>query len=386
MIALCLPALFTALALNLAHQDLLHWSPLLPYEEGRLLLKRAIYWGERGGTRWLEHGHGQRAHQLLSQMQSEAWSGRFRSWSAFETGQQLEAQGQIEAAIIAYQDAVKQTELRVPALYAIYRLMHTSDMVAAEEYLYHLTALDPAVQVHWIANDQYQLLGFDLDEWSVAWHDAHIPIVLYWQSSAIVDTPQQWTAGNWTYIQVGERLYQIGTVRNLLPNGGFEQDLSTLAALPMGYKNTRDSRLRESSEIAVFLRQHHSLLVDQRNNYLSQVTAMNSPPEQANGFSAPRVPVEANTLYLLSGWMRTVGECEGYLAGIWEKDKIEFLYWEIADWSSTLDWQQYAEVSMSPPEVDRFRFVAVQRGASRTLFDDLLFCRLDPPNLDNVGN
>lgn len=381
-----MPVLSSGLSLNLAHRDLSHWTPVLPDDQGRHLLERAVDLGEGAGPRWFARGHGQRACGLLAQMQSQAWVDRSRGWEAFETGQQLEAQGQIDAAVAAYEEAVSQIQLRVLSLHAIYRLLETSDPTGAEHHLQRLGALEPAVQARWSVNDHYQLLGFDLDEWSIAWDGAHILITLYWQVRLSVEGSRQWGAEDWQYIQVGDRVYQIGTVNNLLPNGGFEQDLSTVAALPTGYVNIRDSRLRETGEIADFLRQYHSLLQDLRDGDVSQVAAMTAPPEVANGFSAPRVPVEEGTLYLLSGWMRTTGDSEGYLAGVWEKGKTELEYWRIADWSSHSSWRQYTAVAVPPREAGRFRFVALQRGTGNALFDEVLFCELRQPDLRSAGD
>lgn len=387
LIVIRMPALTSALALNLAHCDLLHWLPLLTYGEGKDLLERSIELGACAGSKWFEHGHGHRARELLAQMESRSWYERSRRWRAFETGRQLEIQGDIEAATMAYQESADQIELRVLSFFAMYRLMQqASDPIMAEEYLHHLTTLKPATQVHWAESDQYKLLGFDFDEWSIAWNGNHIPITLYWQLSESTDEPRQWRIDDWQYIQVQDRLYQIGEVSNLLPNGGFEQDLSTIAALPIGYRNIRDYRLRETFQIADYLHQYHGLIGDYRADYFSQVATMTSPPGQTNGFSAPRVPVEENGLYLLSGWMRTTGESEGYLAGVWEKDGIEFQYWKIADWSSPSSWQQYAEVMKPPSKTNRLRFIALQRGAGMVLFDDIFLCRFYPPNFEDIGN
>jgi hypothetical protein len=381
LIVLRVPTLASTLALNLAHRDLLYWSPLLPYEEGKCLLERVIDLGERAGPRWLEYGHDQRARERLAQMESESWYGRSQRWVAFETGRRLEAQGDAEAAIMAYQEAADQTELRAPSFYAIYRLTRTSDSRVAEGYLHRLTALVPAVQVHRTGNDQYQLLGLDLDEWSIAWDGAHIPMTLYWQTSTSVDTPRQWNVGGWQYIQVRDRLYQIGVVSNLLPNGGFEQDLSTMAALPMGYHNTRDFRLRQTGEITDFLRQYHNLLQNWRNGYPNHVAAMTAPSEKINGFSTSRVPIDDDALYLFSGWMRTTGESEGYLGGVWERDKTEIIYWKIAKWSSQTTWRRYASVANVPDEATEFKFMALRRGIGTVLFDDVLFCEIPLPDL-----
>jgi hypothetical protein len=256
----------------------------------------------------------------------------------------------------------------------------------AEEHLHRLTALVPAVQVHRTGNDQYQLLGLDLDEWSIAWDGAHIPMTLYWQTSTCVDSPRQWNVGGWQYIQVRDRLYQIGVVSNLLPNGGFEQDLSTMAALPMGYHNIRDFRLRETGEITDFLRQYHNLLQNWRNGYPNQVAAMTAPSEKINGFSTSRVPIDDDALYLFSGWMRTTGESEGYLGGVWERDKIEIKYWKIARWSSQTTWRRYASVATAPDEATEFKFMALRRGIGTVLFDDVLFCDIPLPDLRADGD
>lgn len=372
-----IPWLSSALMLNLAHRDLLHWSPLLPYSEGKYLLERAVDLGGRAGPRWGEHGHGQRARQILTQMESDAWYDRFQRWQAFEMGQQLESQGHIEAAFVAYQEAASQTELRAVSFYALYRLTRASDPEKSDEYLYRLVALEPATHVHWAESDQYELLGFDLDEWSVSWNGDHIPITFYWQLSISVDRPKRWYVNDWQYIQVQDRLYQVGTISNLLPNGGFEQDASVISALPMGYRNVRDCHLREAGEIINFLRQHHSLLQAQRNGYLSQVAAITGPLERHNGFST-RVLVDEDALYMLSGWMLTIGESEGYLGGVWEKGQVELQYWNVANWSSQTSWRQYSAIGLFPAEASKFRFLALQRGAGMVLFDNVLFCKIYP--------
>lgn len=376
-----LPALSAAVSLNLAHLNLMHWSPFMPDEMGERLLERAVILGENAGPSWFLHGHGQRARMLLAQMQSADWIGRSRCWQAFVQGQQFETQGQLEAAISVYQEAVTCVELRVQSLYALYRLSRGLDLITAEEHLNHLAILSPMISTPGTFDEQYQLLGFDLDLWNVAWNGSYIPITVYWQVSTPVDAVRQWEVSNWQYIQVWDRLYQIGRTANLLPNGGFEQDLSSIAALPLGYQHIRDSHLRERSEIVDFLHQYHGLTHDWRGADVSQVVAVTGRHEQTTGFSTASIPVETGALYLLSGEMRTTDLSEGYLGGVWASGKTELRYWKVANWASTSFWRQYAAVMAAPEPAAEFRFMALQRGAGAALFDNVLFCKLALPDL-----
>lgn len=119
---------------------------------------------------------------------------------------------------------------------------------------------------------------------------------------------------------------------------------------------------------------------------MSWVAAMIGSLDKANGFSALRVSVNGDNLYLLAGWMRKTGDSKGYLGGVWEKDKTELQYWKIADWSSRAYWRLYAAVLGPPQEADNFRFMALQRGIGMILFDNMLFCQIHPSDFDNVGN
>jgi tetratricopeptide (TPR) repeat protein len=368
------------LALNLAHRDLLRWSPLLPYEESKRLLESAIESGEKAGHRWLEHGHGQRADSLLAQMQSDMWRVRFQRWQSFEMGQQLEAQGRIDAAIKAYRDAADQTELRVASLYAIYHLTQISDPVTAREYLHHLITLKPATQVHWAESD-YKLLGFDLDEWSVAWNGNHIPITLYWQLSEGTDVPRQWRIDDWQYIQVGDRLYQIGEVSNLLPNGGFERDLSAIAALPMGYWSIRHGRFAQSGDTSIF-RKHHWLGYAEREGQITQVAIVRNITGE-HGFVTP-ITIKDVELYLFGGWVRSTDDSEVYLGGAWEKNYERLSAWKMLDWSKHTKWHYYASVTRAPEGADSFDFRALNRGNGISIFDNVLFCHLSLPDKFNI--
>jgi hypothetical protein len=370
-----------AARLNLAHVMLLRWASQPPGLGSERSLIRSVGWGTRAGADWERHGHGERAAVLLARLQSDGWRERERALSAYRQGQRLEREGETTQALAHYREASNWVGSRVASIYAIYRLLQQGgDSVRVEAQLDALVALTPDFRAALAITDHVRLLGCDLDPWSLEGSEGRIPVVFYWEVPASDGTPREWVEDGWRYIRVRTRLYQIGMIDNLLPNGGFEQDLSTRVALPLGYRNLRDARIRGEDGFEAFLKSHHRLVTDQRDGHITQVAAAVNPRDETDGMAtAHKVPVQEGALYLFGGWMRVTDTNEGYLAGVWWNGGDELLYWKVAKWVSVQSWHHFVAASVAPEGADSFSPLALNRGVGEAWFDDLILLQVPLP-------
>jgi hypothetical protein len=375
--------LYETACLNLGEIMLLRGVSQMPAVEAEDSLTQAIKWGERARDRWERHYHKERAITLVEQLQGTEWRDREQALSAYEQAQQLEQEGQAVLALSKYQAASQWVGLKVKAAYATYRL---SDQVGrieqAEEARQYLTTLVPEVKMDTVIGD-LRLLGYDLDMWSLEWDEEDIPITLYWETSAGASTfPREWLEEEWSYIKVHNRLYQLGTVRNLLPNGGFEQDLFATAIIPFGYRYFKQSHIQGQEGYVKFLESRYSLALENRNGRATQVAAISNMQNEVGGLSTfESIVVQGGKPYLFGGWMRVNGNGASYLAGEWRRTGDLLKYWQVARWVSPQSWQSFASLSISPEKADTFFPLFLGQTQSEVLFDNVLLFPVSLPSV-----
>jgi hypothetical protein len=371
---------FKNMSFNVANLALLKWVTLPVEQKSEDLLATIIHWGDRSGALWENHKFRERVIVLWEHFQTKEWQNREEAKEIYQQGMLLEEQGKASAALTAYRQAFKLQDRWIEAGYAVYHLAEASmQQELARHQMEVLYRLSPEYPMNdkAVFDDGKRLLGYDLDEWHLEWGGEAIPIVFYWELPDAIPGVQYNEADEWRYIRIRERLYQVGTVRNLLPNGGFERDLSSLAALPYGYKNTASAVKHDVD----YKRSHYILSVDKRDKKLTQTVALLNSTGESNGMTTIfPIEVEVNQVYLFGGWIQVKENALGYLGGVWrtmdnENIRYQYLTRELSDTS----WAYFSSTFVAPDGAEIMIPLLINKGEDRVCFDDLILFLVDPP-------
>jgi hypothetical protein len=373
------PELYRLWNLNQANQYLLRWSILGDDDCQEGFLTRATQLGDRAGINWT-NSYGERVralHKTLCRREPKDYrdSGEY----SYQTGLEHEAAGDIQKAINLYQDACDKDERHVLACFTAYTRITAPPQPGKDTSLSRLQKLIPVQSIVPLEAGGITLIGFDLQVNVLQHDDSLIPITLYWEIPEPTGLTNYWEEQGWSYVQVGTRLYQIGQVKNLLPNGGFERDLSNIAKLPFGYENIRYSVNQDPNLIKAY---HRMELVD-RENDISQVAVIVNQEEKLNGLTTINgVDISAGDLYLMSGLMRVSDTGVGSLGGVWRTNsKEDIRYWYIARNLSGQVWTQVSGVFRAPQDAEVFTILALNKGEGEVYFDDLVFSQIPTPEI-----
>ena len=376
-------SIYHSLYLNMAHIALARWAFAPEQAEPEQHLTAAVQWGEKAGPAWMDqHGHSERALALWTHVISETSLARRRAERVYRQGQALEREGQLEAALAAYRQAYAGDGLWVEAGYRTYYLaMQTDQPALAQRHAQALRVQSPEYPVNTTLDNGARLLGYDLDEMRLERDIDPIPITLYWELPTPLEDVSQWQADGWTYVGVQDRLYQVGVMDNLLPNGGFERDLSTMAIIPSGYQHVQASLVRDRPDYLAYLQDRHKLMPDRRDRDINQVAVVMNVVKGLNGLTTPhKVAVEPGALYIVGGWMRVTGGGSGFLGGVWGDDSnADLLYWYATQKQPAQSWQHFASASIAPKEATVFTPLALNTGENKVYFDDLVFFQVPFP-------
>jgi len=369
--------------LNFAHIALTRWAFVVGDPSPERYLELAVQWGKQAGSTWQEeHGHSARAQKLWEHVTSSSVQAQRRAEQAYQQGQIWENKGKLGLALEFYQQAFTTDSKLIEAGYQIYRLStQVEQLKLAQRQEEMLSALEPEYHVTTTLADGTKLLGYDLDEIYLERGVDLIPITFYWELSTSLGDVSQWETKDWTYVRVQNRLYQIGQVANLVPNGGFEQDLSTIAVVPHGYRDIAAEHKYQDDRHR-FLRSRHQLMIDKRDGGHSQVAVVVNPSVGLNGImSVQEIMMEPGALYVFGGWMRVGDGGSGDLGGVWRKDSGEAVrYWYVARERSAQPWQWILSTVTAPVDGSlSFRPLALNRGEGEVYFDDLVCFQITPP-------
>jgi hypothetical protein len=309
----------------------------------------------------------------------DAWLTKRDAELAYRQAQKWEREGRLESALAAYQRAFADDGQWVEAGHKVYQLAtQTGQTALAQRQAQALRELAPEWSVTVTLTDGTMLVGYDLDEMSLEHDLGSIPITLYWKLHTPLEGILRWQADGWTYVAVQSRLYQIGVVDNLLPNGGFERDLSTMAIVPAGYQDLAYMARFQPD----YLRTRHKLTVDTRDGDTTQVAAVVNAVEGVNGMNTvQRITVKPRTWYVMGGWIHVLDRGIGYLGGVWRThDGEDVLYWYVAREHPAHPWQQFASAAIAPDQATMFTPLALNLGEGEVRFDNLIFFQMPVPS------
>lgn len=259
-------------------------------------------------------------------------------------------------------------------LYERLRVAHQhKDFKQAEAIEQQLVGLQPRYLLDVSASVEavpgWTLLGYDLDR-PMLGPLSNVAITLYWQHDVpLARSPGATQTGQWDWVWVDRRVYQIGQVENLAPNGGFESQLDLENGYTAGWEL---ERLVNGPSAYDGCAVPPSLVV------LSQPpngSSVGQSLEDGSGtcrISSHYIPLPTPGPYLVSAWILVKGDGEACIGNTWWGSiKKAFC-------ASGSRWVHQAKVVLPRPEDDALSLYGEVKGqGTRAFFDDILFFPLD---------
>jgi hypothetical protein len=209
------------------------------------------------------------------------------------------------------------------------------------------------------ATGEWRLVRYEVDEDRLA-RDEAADLRLYWMPLPGVEpVPSEdfYPQADGQWVQV------IRGVRNLVPNGGFEQK-DGLSGFPHDlYKSPPETR---------------QVVADTRNGQTTQVAVLKNTQQgqQTSLVSAP-IAVSPKRLYLQAGWLRTSGGSQGYLGRLWLPKGLYDSFVK----SDTQAWFHYRQIVQPPADAAQVQVgVANLASAGQVYCDDMIFVELGQMN------
>ena len=370
--------LYQKLSLNLANLYMLRWSFIPIGKQQDNYLPRAVFWGDQAGDLWPQVQRDRISAKLNAGNTGFALTSTRKSKVNFDEGQEYENQGDYQRALSFYRDACDAFGKNILACYHATKMAdQLSQDSLAQQLINRIISLEPEHPLGPIDFEDLRLVGYDIDEGQLERSIEPVPLTLYWESSKSSLYVEVWKSSSWTFIKLGTRIFQVGEIRNLLPNGGFEQDLSRTAVLPYGYQNVVFAANQDEDILA----SRHRIDLSVRGRGQTQAAVVVNHQSILNGLTTrDGLEIKTGKIYLLSGWMKADQSAQGYLGGVWRtSDKADILYWKITPEETGSTWEVYDSVMEAPPESKYFTFLALNTGEAEVYFDNLIFVELELP-------
>jgi len=227
---------------------------------------------------------------------------------------------------------------------------------------------------------EVDLMAIYISEWSIAIRQP-VPVVIVWrittenlQERAVLDEPFQQQDSRWEFHRSGKFLFQIGTVINKLPDGGFEQIVLPREGLPPSLPcQIYGSQLQQQTQLVYEFPetgQNMVLLLGGRRN--SRVG------HSRVGLCSLPIDIPSHSTreaYLVTGRYRTVGEAMPYIgirwllrdAQKWDDNISAYVVQRIAD-----EWTSFAAILPSHLAAKSLEYWVINADASAQLYVDNL--------------
>ncbi|MDA2936675.1 hypothetical protein MYX75_00210 [Acidobacteria bacterium AH-259-A15] len=213
----------------------------------------------------------------------------------------------------------------------------------------------------------WDLLGFDLSSGPCLRLRDELDIILYWERDVFAAMPGEAMVKDWKLIWAGNRVFQIGKVRNLVSNGGFEWTVDLRDRRPPGwpYEMMEPNRPNDLP-----------LQVAERNGLPTVVLHLDNRYRKKSAWHSLEFPVEEDRLYLQAASVRTSGRSEFCIGQGWyhlqRKDFYKYLVC-----GQALEWTHYGGLVRPLPGAEVARFQLLNLGPGEAWFDDALFVPIE---------
>ena len=321
----------------------------------------------------------QRMNRLLLLSYPETSS---KAMEYFRQGLLHEQVGELEEAIQSCEQALSQNRRLIPAYVRLGQLYESQGrLVQAKKTLKEFTRLDPEYQVSKTINDKWTLIGYELDEDALAW-GLPVPITLYWrlEKGIAVRQPVHEKQGEWDLYRYGRRVYQLGTVANLAPNGGFERADAPHVGTPTRHVGTPYGYDRYPYNAPP---EQHAITIAERNGQKTLVATLYNLSKKRSSLQTQPIPVRDDVAYLAAAWVRN--RASGGIAGVgcwWVGDLPHVVAPYDHDFieAGTEQWSYLSHLTRPIPGARACRlWLFNYEGSGHVDFDDALFMALEPP-------
>jgi hypothetical protein len=211
----------------------------------------------------------------------------------YNLGREAEAAGRTAEAAHHYRVAIQRDGSLTAARLALWELSDRMGMLStAEELSAFLRDLAPQYPAGVGVSDGMVLLGYDVPDLAFLF-DSPCLIVLHWSIPEGLDgdrLPE--AAAGWQSYRLGDRLFQVGQVENLVRNGGFE---IAPGGWPVGFRRqyTRTDQLSP-----------YRLVSARREGVTTRVLCLENGKEiSRSGLATPAIRVDPQRMYLATAWM-----------------------------------------------------------------------------------
>lgn len=271
--------------------------------------------------------------------------------------------------------------LRPESLLAIKKMSETNEALKEVECLEPNSTANEKGRAFWLAEvlkagperemntelGEWNFLGYRVDEAGIA-SGEYSSFWVYWIGPK-GESPGREEDG-WYHLAKNTWVQLIESPNNLVYDGGFE--LGTLSNIPAGF----------SGEMYLTSEDARYLSSEERSGVTTKVAVLdNDNNDNQSSYISPEIALEADSLYLQTGWIRSLGGI-GYYGRNWKGRDLELpqTHSYLAAGVKSNNWSHHSEV-LEPPDNATHLQVWMLNVAPRgqVQFDDVILIRIDDP-------
>lgn len=284
----------------------------------------------------------------------------------YQIGRQAEQDRDLNMTLEAYAQALSLGGTTIAPYLGILRACEVLSAVdGCEDATAMAGELSPEYPTDLVVDDQWTLLGYDLDEVALE-KGLNTEMVFYWQPL------ESKIASGDDLMHVGDYWIQIVETHNLLPNSGLEWDEPGMGRPPYGFQEGIYPPKPEN----------YGITVAQRDNTLTQMMIVeNKEANEASGLRSVPIKLIQGRYYLYAGWLMPGETGFGKAGRSWFGTSVpeadRGYHWVPLTAEATA-WVHFAEVFTAAYGELRLALIN-RRWSDHVYFDDLLLVELPIP-------
>jgi hypothetical protein len=334
-------------------------SPSASPEDARVVLASELFESLARRDRGRYQTYNLRVRGIKNYLDRQANRRYYVGRMHLQKAREAERRGNWDEAVVHYENAITggTEQIRLEAHLFLGDLLRSrGDDAGFHTAMQVASAFVPGVPVDFAGCSQMKLLGGYVDERDLEL-DAPIHIVLIWESDGAGNPVDLVGVGagseeeeRWRFLAWRARVFQVGLVENLVPDGGFERMmLPGTVILPQ-----LPNRLYRAQELIHTVLAYESPLQNQ-----NMILTLYGRGQMSVGLGSPRVDVptgQGDVGYLVTGWYQST---EGAVPRIgvrwWLRDAVS---WDdnvstYAVEQPSTDWVGFARLAIPPENTDR---------------------------------
>jgi hypothetical protein len=253
---------------------------------------------------------------------------------------------------------------------------------AAEEQIRAIVQSRPPLSFGFDGCPGTTLLGGYIDQHDISWN-LPVHVLLIWQKESMDrmsptsgSITRAGSIDSWHWYEVDQLLFQVGSIPNLLQDGGFERTVTTRVGLPPNL-----SRPLYRSQLL----HHTKLRYDSPSTMSNMVLTLNGQGDSEVGVGGSPIPIQddISSAYLFAGRYQTVGAAVPRIGARWILEGATEWADNLSEYAVTQPtsaWTQFSELMLPPENAEYVQFWALNADpSSRLSVDDLALLRVPLP-------